>query len=103
MIGFFTRSKITSNDLHHESDRVSLNCMIEAYKYAISHLPIHDPVFQHAKALQFDGSITAQFDSLVQRFESLKLKLEGSMDQLYDQFSEYQALDGAAFTLSMAV
>lgn len=104
MIGFFTRSKITSNDLYHESDRVSLNCrifMIEAYKYAISHLPIHDPVLQHAKVLQFDCRTTAQFDSLlffVQRFETLKLKLEGSMDQLYDQFSEYRALDGAAFT-----
>ena len=104
MIGFFTRSNIASNNLYHESDRVSFNCrifMIEAYKYAISRFPIHDHVLQHAKVLQFDSRTTAEFESLlffVQRFETLKLKLDKSMDQLYDQFSEYQALDGASIT-----
>ena len=48
--------------------------------------------------LQSDCRTTADFESLVffvQRFETLKLKLEGSMDQLYDK---YQALDGSALT-----
>lgn len=63
--------------------------MIEAYKYAISCFPIHDHVLQHAKVLQFDSRTTAEFESLlffVQRFETLKFKLEESMDQLYYQF-----------------
>ena len=75
--------------------------MVEAYKYAISHLPINDPVLLHAKVLQCDCHTSADFNSVVffvQKFPTLKLKLEGSMDKLYDQFSDYQALDDSAFS-----
>ena len=104
MIGFSTRSTMNSNDLHHEKDKVARNCrvfMIEAYKYAISRLPLHDPVLQHAEVLQQECRTTAEFDSLVffvEKFPTLKLKLEASIDKLYDQFSDYQALDDTAFT-----
>ena len=43
MIGFSTRSIINSNDLHHEKDKVARNCSFHD-KYAISRLPLHDPV-----------------------------------------------------------
>ncbi len=69
--------------------------MVEAYRYAMSRLPIHDPVLLHAEVLQFDRRLTANFDSLVffvEKFPTLKLKLEGSMDKLYDQFTDYQGL-----------
>lgn len=104
MIGFSTRSTMNSNDLHHEREKVARNCrvfMIEAYKYAIAHLPLHDPVLQHAEVLQHECRTTAEFDSLlffVEKYPTLKLKLEASIDKLYDQFSDYQALDDTAFT-----
>ena len=87
MIGFTTRSTMNSQDfLLQEKRLVAEHCrlfMVEAYKYAMSHLPVHDPVLQHAEVLQFDNRHTANFDSLVffvEKFPSLKMKLEESID-----------------------
>ena len=98
MIGFITRSIMTSQDFSSQEKRVlTEHCqlfMVEAYKYAMSHLPIHDPVLRHA-VLQFDDRHTANFDSLVffvEKFPSLKVKLEGNTDKLYDHFTDYQGL-----------
>ena len=94
-----TRSKMTANDFFtHEMQRVAEHCqifMIDAYGYVMSHLPIHDPVLLHAEVLQFNHHSLANFESLVyfiQKFPKLKTKLEGSMDKLYDQFTDYQGL-----------
>ena len=68
-IGFSTRSVLAKhNFLPREKCQVAKHCqlfMIDAYKYAICHLPIHDPVLLHVEVLQFDHRSTADFDSLV--------------------------------------
>ena len=99
MIGFLTRSVMTSRDtLPQEKCRITEKCrcfMVEAYKYAMSHLPIHDPVLKHAEIAQFSRRRIVHFESLeffVERFSPLKANVEGSMDVMFDQFSEYQSL-----------
>ena len=68
MIGFLTRSTMTSEEfLPREKHLVAEHCrqfMAEAYKYATSHLPIHDLVLRHAEFVQFDQRHTADFESL---------------------------------------
>ena len=71
--------------------------MIEAYKYAMSHLPlpVHDVLLKHAEVIQFEKRHDASFQSLVffvEKFTPLKAKLGSSMDQLFDQFTDYQSL-----------
>ena len=96
MIGFLTQSTMTAQDfLPHEKRFVSEHCrhfMIEAYKYAMSHLPVHDVLLKHAEVIQFEKRHDANFQSLVFKFAPLKAKLGGSMDHLFDQFTDYQSL-----------
>ena len=52
--------------LPREKHLVTEHCrhfMVKAYKYAMSHLPIHDPVLKHAEIVQFDQRHTADFES----------------------------------------
>ena len=100
MIGFLTRITMSSQDfLPREKCAVAEHCrlfMIEAYKYAISHLPVHDPVVRHAEVLRFDQRHNTDFDSLlffVEKYPPLKAKLEGQIDTMFDQFTDYQGLD----------
>lgn len=61
----------------------------------MSHLPVEDPVLKYAEIAQFEQRNTADFQSLVyfvERFAPLKTKLEGSMDLLFDQYTDYQSL-----------
>ena len=81
MIGFLTRSVMTSRDtLPRGKCRITKKCrcfMVEAYKYAMSHLPIHDPVLKHAEIAQFSRRHIVHFESLeffVERFSPLKAK-----------------------------
>lgn len=55
MIGFTTRSTMTSQDFLSQEKRLVAEhyqlFMVEAYKYAMSHLPVNDPVLRHAEVL----------------------------------------------------
>ena len=72
MIGFSTRSVIAEQDLlPSEQKTIAKNCMIEAYNYATSRLPVSDPVLQHAQVLQFKQRSSADFSSVtfyIERF-----------------------------------
>lgn len=43
---------------------------LEAYKYAMSHLPVHEPVLKHAEVIKFEQCHNADFQSLVFFVES---------------------------------
>ena len=93
MLGFLTQSTMTSqNFLPGEKKLVSENCrhyMVEAFKYAVSHLPIHDEVLKHAEVVRFDQRQSAEFQSIsffVQCFCPLRDKMTDYMDKLFDQF-----------------
>lgn len=104
MIGFTTRAAMQKNLLPAEEKKVITACksfFVAAYQYAVSHLPFSEELLKHAQVLQFDHRDTADYDSLVyfvNRFPTLKAKLEGKMDELYDQWTEYQLLSSAHIT-----
>ena len=99
MLGFLTHSTMTSqNILPGEKKHVSENCrhyMVEAFKYAVSHLPIHDEVLKHAEVVRFDHVrvlIFNQYHFFVQCFCPLRDKMTDYMDKLFYQFTEYRSL-----------
>ena len=107
MIGFSTRSTMRKNDLlPTEEVHCAIACqtfLTEAYKYAVAHLPLSDAVLQNAEFLDIKTCANASFDNdlfFVDKFLTLKEKLEGHMDTLYDQFVEYQQVDASAKELS---
>ena len=61
----------------------------------MSHISFSDGLLKHAEVLQVENRKIACFDSIiyfVERFPTLKAKLNGKMDILYDQFTSYQLL-----------
>lgn len=78
MIGFVTRSTMMSHDFNsQERLQVAKHCqrfMVEAYKCAMSHLSIQDPVLLHAEVLQNDNRFTAKFDSLLFFVEKVQIR-----------------------------
>ena len=71
-----------------EQKSIAKNCqyfMIEAYNYATSHLPVNDPVLQHAQVLQFEQCSSADFSSVTffnERFPTIQEKLRHCMDKI---------------------
>ena len=59
--------------------------MIEAYTYAISH---QDPILYQAQVLHFEHRSSAEFTIFIERFPTLKAKLEHSMDNFYKAWME---------------
>ena len=101
------RSTIRKNDLlPTEEVHCTIACqtfLTEAYKYAVAHLPLSDAVLQNAEFLDIKTCANASFDHVlffVDKFPTLKEKLEGHMDTLYDQFVGYQQVDASAKELS---
>uniref|UniRef100_H3B5F2 Uncharacterized protein n=1 Tax=Latimeria chalumnae TaxID=7897 RepID=H3B5F2_LATCH len=98
MIGFSTRMTIQKHNLFPtEEAAIVKGCrsfLVTACQYEFSHLPFTDVLLQHTEVLQFENKV-ADFDSLVyfvERFPTLKAKLDGKMDQLYDQWTAYKLL-----------
>uniref|UniRef100_H3AWC3 Uncharacterized protein n=1 Tax=Latimeria chalumnae TaxID=7897 RepID=H3AWC3_LATCH len=85
MVGFSTR-------MHHNLFSTEEAAIVKGYRsflvaacqYAFSHLPFRDVLLQHVEVLPFENREVADFDSLVyfvERFSTLKAKLDGKMDQ----------------------
>ena len=94
MIGFTTRQAFKSNDLLPREEARIVRCcksfFVMAYEYAVSHISFSDELLKHAEVLQVENREIASFDSkiyFVERFPTLKAKLNGKMDILYDQFN----------------
>uniref|UniRef100_H3AIW8 HAT C-terminal dimerisation domain-containing protein n=1 Tax=Latimeria chalumnae TaxID=7897 RepID=H3AIW8_LATCH len=99
VIGFSTRMTTQKHNLLPTKEAAIVkgcrSFLVAACQYAFSHLPFTNVLLQHAEVLQFENREVADFDSLVyfvERFPTLKAKLDDKMDQLYDQWTAYKLL-----------
>lgn len=102
MIGFGTKNQMRlSNILPAEEKSIQQSCqkfILACIQYLRDHLPLKGDgqiLLKHAEVLDVAKRANQSFDSVlffIEKFPTLKTKLKGKLDELYDEFIQYKLL-----------